>query len=68
MAQKLLKDKGELKHYLFAIKSMNNFVFENSSKVYFGEGCVKEYLLNILTSYGDNLKTIKLKNNWLLKV
>lgn len=25
---------------------MNNFIFENSSKVYFGEGCVKEYLEN----------------------
>lgn len=23
---------------------MNNFVFENATKVYFGEGCVKEYL------------------------
>ena len=27
---------------------MNNFIFENSSKVYFGEGCVKEYLSNTL--------------------
>lgn len=40
---------------MFDIKSMNNFVFENSSKVYFGEGCVKEYLSNILTSYGDKV-------------
>lgn len=23
---------------------MNNFIFENSTKVYFGKGCVKEYL------------------------
>ncbi len=23
---------------------MNNFIFENATKVYFGEGCVKEYL------------------------
>lgn len=23
---------------------MNNFIFQNSTKVYFGEGCVKEYL------------------------
>lgn len=23
---------------------MNNFIFENTTKVYFGEGCVKEYL------------------------
>ena len=24
--------------------SMNNFIFENATKVYFGEDCVKEYL------------------------
>lgn len=23
---------------------MNNFIFENSTRVYFGKGCVKEYL------------------------
>lgn len=23
---------------------MNNFIFQNSTKVYFGRGCVKEYL------------------------
>ena len=23
---------------------MNNFIFQNLTKVYFGEGCVKEYL------------------------
>lgn len=23
---------------------MNNFIFQNSTKVYFGKGCVKEYL------------------------
>ena len=23
---------------------MNNFIFENTTKVYFGRGCVKEYL------------------------
>ena len=22
---------------------MNNFIFENDTKVYFGKGCVKEY-------------------------
>ncbi len=32
-------------------KTVNNFVFENSSKVYFGKGCVKEYLSNILSSF-----------------
>ena len=34
---------------------MNNFVFENSSKVYFGEGCVKQYLANIVSAYGDTV-------------
>lgn len=34
---------------------MNNFVFENSSKVYFGKGCVQEYLSNILSSLGDKV-------------
>ena len=23
---------------------MNNFIFENATKAYFGKGCVKEYL------------------------
>ena len=32
-----------------------NFVFENSSKVYFGEGCVKEYLSCILSACGDTV-------------
>ena len=38
---------------------MNNFIFQNSTKVYFGEGCVKEYLAcltknaqTILLAYG----------------
>lgn len=34
---------------------MNNFIFENSSKVYFGKGCVKEYLSNILSAYGNTV-------------
>ncbi len=34
---------------------MNNFVFENSSKVYFGEGCVVQHLSNILSSYGNTI-------------
>lgn len=34
---------------------MNNFVFENSTKVYFGKGCVKEYLADALSSYGNNV-------------
>ena len=38
---------------------MNNFIFQNSTKVYFGQGCVKEYLAcltkhahTILLAYG----------------
>lgn len=38
---------------------MNNFIFENSTKVYFGEGCVREYLAckvrpykRVLLAYG----------------
>lgn len=31
---------------------MNNFIFENNTKVYFGKGCVKEYLSSILSHYG----------------
>lgn len=38
---------------------MNNFIFQNSTKVYFGSGCVKEYLssltkpyTNIMLAYG----------------
>lgn len=34
---------------------MNNFVFENSTKVYFGDGCVKEYLINVVSTYGGTV-------------
>lgn len=34
---------------------MNNFIFENSTKTYFGKGCVKEYLTYLLKQYGDNV-------------
>ena len=34
---------------------MNNFIFENSTKVYFGKGCVKEFLAGILSEYGNNV-------------
>ncbi len=34
---------------------MNNFIFENSTKVYFGKGCVKEFLAENLTAYGNNV-------------
>lgn len=34
---------------------MNNFIFENSTKTYFGKGCVKEYLTYLLKQCGDNV-------------
>ena len=34
---------------------MNNFIFENSTKVFFGKGCVKEYLCCLTKAYGDTL-------------
>ncbi|MDE7309781.1 MAG: iron-containing alcohol dehydrogenase [Lachnospiraceae bacterium] len=34
---------------------MNNFIYENPTKVYFGKGGVKEYLASILKSYGDTV-------------
>jgi len=34
---------------------MNNFIFENATKTYFGRGCVKEYLKCNLKQYGDNV-------------
>ncbi|MDO5346731.1 MAG: iron-containing alcohol dehydrogenase, partial [Lachnospiraceae bacterium] len=30
---------------------MNNFIFENRTKVYFGRGCVKEYLASLLRDH-----------------
>ena len=34
---------------------MNNFIFENSTKVYFGKGCVKEYLVCLTEKYGERV-------------
>lgn len=34
---------------------MNNFIFENSTKVVFGKGCVKEYLGCFLGEYGERV-------------
>ena len=34
---------------------MNNFIFENSTKVYFGKGCVKEYLACLVGKYDGNI-------------
>ncbi len=48
-------------------KNMNNFIFENSTKVYFGKGCVKEYLDWLTGNYGENIMlcygTGSIKNN-----
>ena len=34
---------------------MNNFIYENKTKVYFGKGGVKEYLLCLLKKAGDTV-------------
>lgn len=34
---------------------MNNFIFENTTKTYFGKGCVKEYLAEELSKYGNTI-------------
>lgn len=34
---------------------MKNFVFENATKVYFGKGCVKEYLSCLAKKHGDKV-------------
>lgn len=32
---------------------MNNFIYENKTKVYFGKGSVQEHLSGLLKNYGD---------------
>ena len=34
---------------------MNNFIYENKTKVYFGNDMVKEHLSNMLSHYGDSV-------------
>lgn len=34
---------------------MNNFIFENATKVFFGQGCVKEYLSCLSSHYGKKV-------------
>lgn len=34
---------------------MNNFIYENTTKVYFGKGGVQEYLGSLLKKYGDTV-------------
>lgn len=37
------------------VLSVNNFIFENATKVYFGKGCVKEYLSSLTGKYGSKI-------------
>lgn len=37
---------------------MNNFIFENATKIYFGKGCVKEYLTCLSSHYGQNVMLV----------
>lgn len=34
---------------------MNNFIFENATKIFFGQGCVKEYLACLTKGYGETV-------------
>ena len=34
---------------------MNNFIFENKTKVYFGKGIVKEHFADLLANYGETV-------------
>lgn len=34
---------------------MNNFIFENTTKAYFGKGCVKEYLCCLVKQFGNTV-------------
>lgn len=34
---------------------MKDFIFENSTKVYFGKGCVREYLSRQIKDWGDTV-------------
>ena len=37
---------------------MNNFLFENGTRVLFGGGCVQEYLGSFVKGYGPNVLLI----------
>lgn len=39
------------KQEVYADSDMNNFIFENKTKVYFGKGCVKEFLGSLMKDY-----------------
>ena len=34
---------------------MNNFIFQNHTRIYFGKGVVKDYLTKLLEPYGTNV-------------
>ena len=34
---------------------MKSFIFENSTKVIFGKGCVKKYLASLVSGFGDTV-------------
>ena len=36
---------------------MNNFIFENATKTFFGKGCVNEYMACLSSHYGDTSMT-----------
>ncbi len=40
---------------VWRIENVNNFIFENSTKVFFGKGCVKEFLGEKLGEFGENV-------------
>jgi len=40
---------------------MNNFIFENATKTFFGKGCVKEYLNCLVSKYGKSNAQIILR-------
>lgn len=46
---------------------MNNFIFENTTKAYFGKGCVKEYLCCLVKQFGNTVMLVygggSIKNN-----
>ena len=53
---------------------MNNFIFENRTKVYFGKGCVGEYLPKIAAVHGDKVLlaygggSINFRGSWKIRL
>ena len=42
---------------------MNNFIYENSTKVYFGQGCVKEFLSSLTRDSRNILLMVRATRN-----